>query len=396
MRILFIHEVNYLNKVIYEMHEFPELLSLRGHHVAFFHYPENPDQRRCSFRSTRKVISGRVHPEARITLITPPTLGGRSMERYFAPMLSSPALRQEVRSGEYDLVVLYAVPTTGWQTVRFAKQVGLPVVFRALDISHKIRKSLVGSLVLMAEKFVYRESTLISANNPALAEYCVEISGRTGETLVNLPPIDLSHFLSDTGQSIDLRRALELNDGDVVMVYMGTFFGFSGLDIVLNVLIDEFIKHPDLKLVLVGGGELEPRLRELVAEHSLQDQVKFTGVIPYAQLPSYLKLADVAINPFVPELLTHVALPHKVLQYMAAGVPVVSTALRGIKGVLGTESGVTWATTPEDVAAEAVRLAFRPRSERNVIAARQQTFVAEVFSQESSVDAFEEMLLGLL
>ena len=33
MKILFIHEVNYRAKVVFEMHEFPELLSLAGHEV---------------------------------------------------------------------------------------------------------------------------------------------------------------------------------------------------------------------------------------------------------------------------------------------------------------------------------------------------------------------------
>ena len=62
MRILFIHEVNYRDKVIFEMHEFPELLSLRGHDVSFLHYPEGAGRQHSSLRTRREVISGRVHP----------------------------------------------------------------------------------------------------------------------------------------------------------------------------------------------------------------------------------------------------------------------------------------------------------------------------------------------
>lgn len=396
MRILFIHEVNYRNKVIFEMHEFPELLSLRGHDVTFFHYPEHPDRPRRSLRTKRELITGRVHPDARITLVTPPTFGGGSAERYIAPFLSSPALRREVRSGNYDVVVLYAVPTTGWQTIAFARRIGLPVVFRALDVSHKIRKSLVISLVRAAEKFVYRNATVLSANNPALAEYCVQLSGRSGPTRVNLPPIDLTHFQEVTAGDGDVRAELGIAANDKVLLYMGTFFGFSGLDTVLVGLLGEFARHPDLKLVLVGGGELEPRLRELVGEYDLDDRVKFTGIIPYAKLPGYLRIADVAINPFVPEMVTHVALPHKVLQYMAAGIPAVSTALRGIQGILGAESGVTWVEGPDAVAGTATALAYQHRSEREDIASRQRSFVTATFSKESSVDALEELLQGLL
>ena len=39
MKILVLHEIDYLEKVIYEIHEFPELLARAGHEVTFFHFP---------------------------------------------------------------------------------------------------------------------------------------------------------------------------------------------------------------------------------------------------------------------------------------------------------------------------------------------------------------------
>lgn len=177
LRILFVHEVNYTTKVIYEMHEFPELLALKGHDVTFFHYPESPAVPHRSFKSTKVKIKGRAYPEAEIQLVTPATFGGSPVERYFAPLLGLPALRSEIRHGAYDVIVLYSVPTPGWQTVRIASGAGVPVVFRALDVSHQIRSSPVSPLIRLAEKYIYKNATLVSANNPAMAEYCVEISG---------------------------------------------------------------------------------------------------------------------------------------------------------------------------------------------------------------------------
>ena len=393
MRILFIHEVNYLNKVIFEMHEFPELLALRGHDVTFLHYAEAPDEPRAHARTRRESIAGRVHPEARLTLVTPPTFGGSALERFAAPLLSLGALRAEIRPGAYDVIVLYAVPTTGWQAVAMAKRAGIPVVFRALDVSHQIRRSLVSPLVKAVERYIYRNATLLSANNPAMAAYCVELSGRTAPTVVNVPPIDLSHFEGRT--AVDLHSELGLERDARVVLYMGTFFGFSGLDTVVRGMVEQFRADSLLRLVLVGGGELDGLLRSLVVELGVADRVIFTGVVPYSRLPQYLKLATVAINPFNPELLTHVALPHKVLQYMAAGVPVVSTALDGLRGVIGEDSGVVWATAPRDVARLASELAARPTSVLSAIAKRQSERVRERFSKESAVSSFEEQLTSV-
>lgn len=392
MRILFVHEVNYLDKVIYEMHEFPELLALRGHDVAFFHYPEAPTTPTRSLRTTRRRIAGRAYPDAEIELITPPTFGGRPIERYAAPLLNLPGLSKEIRRGGYDVVVLYAVPTTGWQAVSIAKRAGVPVVFRALDVSHQIRSTVVGSLIRRAEKHVYSTADMISANNPAMAEYCVDLSGRSGPVSVDLPPVDVSHFATPAS---GVRASLGFAPDDRVVVYMGSFFGFSGLDILLEKAAPELRADPSLKLLLVGGGELDAELRRRTEDLGLGDQVVFTGVIPYADLPGYLAAATVAVNPFRPQLITDVAFPHKVLQYMAAGVPAVSTSLRGLRGVLGEESGVTWAQGPADVVEHALEVARLPEPERVRIAKRQQEFLAATFSKESAVAGFEETLLSV-
>lgn len=392
MKILFVHEVNYQAKVIFEMHEFPELLALRGHSVSFLHYPESPDTLRRSLRTRIETIPGRVHPDARIRLITPSTFGGSSLERYAAPLLAVPAIWSAIRRGRFDAVVLYSVPTTGWQTTWLAKRHGTPVMFRALDVSHQIRETPVTGLIRAAERYVYKNVTLLSGNTPAMAGYCVEESGRTGPTVVNVPPIDLSHFA--VAES-DLRERYGIARSDRVVLYMGSFFPFSGLDTLVETMADELRARSDLRLVLVGGGEIDARLRDLVDRAGLDGQVIFTGVVPYAELPKYLGIADVAVNPFVPQLVTNVALPHKILQYMATGVPVVSTSLEGIRGVLGENSGVTWVPSPGDVGAAAIALAYSDAAQRTQIAVRQRATVLSRFSQDTSVDAFEEAIASM-
>ena len=44
MKILVLHEIDYLEKVIYEIHEFPELLARAGHEVTFFHFQEGANR----------------------------------------------------------------------------------------------------------------------------------------------------------------------------------------------------------------------------------------------------------------------------------------------------------------------------------------------------------------
>ncbi|MET0316237.1 MAG: glycosyltransferase, partial [Rhodococcus fascians] len=271
-----------------------------------------------------------------------------------------------------------------------ARRAGVPLVFRALDVSHRIRESPVSGLIRRAEKHIYGAATMLSVHNEAMAEYCRDLSGRRGPVSINLPPLDLSHFAQEP--SGDLRGRLGIGDDERVILYMGSFFRFSGLDLFLDAIAPRLLADPRLRVVLLGGGELDDDLRQRADRLGIADRVIFTGVIAYAELPLYLKLADVAINPFHRELLTDVALPHKVLQYMAAGVPVVSTSLRGLRSTLGEESGVTWGDSPTDVADRAAALAITGAAALAAISQRQKTTVGSLFSTDAAVDSFESML----
>jgi glycosyltransferase involved in cell wall biosynthesis len=388
MKILFVHEVSYSKKVIFEMHEFPELLSLKGHEITFLEFDEGRRFWDKRSRSIEKEVGGRVHPNATINLARPFQLGIPGLDRLLAVFTVIPKLRSLFRHGRFDVVVLYAVPTFGPQTIRIARKAGIPVVFRALDVSHKIRSSLLSPLIKMAEKFVYKNATLLSANNQAMADYCKKLSGRTEPTEVHYPPLDLEHFKSPA-KDLRLAAALGIAESDKVITYMGSFFYFSGL----KAAIEEFSKsaEPDQKLLLIGGGEQDRELREQVRRLGLKSKVIFTGFIPYAELPKYLRLADIAINTLEPNLVADVAFPNKVIQYMAAGLPVVSTKLDGLVKTFPGDSGITWAADPGGVIRAALDISKQP-TKRQESKIKQSTALKLIFDIDRAVVAFESAL----
>lgn len=394
MKILFVHEVSYRKKVIYEMHEFPELLSLRGHEVTFLEFDEGKKFWQAKRWPKREMISGRVHTQAKVELIKPFQLGIPGLDRLLATLTVLPTLNSLLKRGNFDAVVLYAVPTYGLQTLWLARKHNVPVVFRALDVSHKIRSSFLAPIIKWVEQRIYKKTDLLSANNPAMAKYCEELSKRTGQTAVHFPPLDLSHFKNFT-RDLALQSDLGIAEGDQVIVYMGSFFYFSGL----RDAIDEFAKvsktSSNLKFLLVGGGEQDSELRKRVADLELAGKVIFTGFVGYEDLPRYLKMADVAVNTLEPTLVANVAFPNKVLQYMAAGLPVVSTKLDGLEQTFGERAGITWASNSKDVFRAALKLSQQTDADLGSISKLQLVAVSEIFGIESAVDKFEETLSAL-
>jgi len=321
-----VHEVNYLTKPIYEMQEFPEHLARLGHEVGFLHFPEGYRSHEVRSLGWTKRIRGRVISDSRLTLFTPPFPGGLA-GRLITAVTAHYFVRKAILDFCPQLVVCYSVPTNGWQAVRVAKKFGVPLMFRALDVSHKIRKDIFSQLIFTAEQYMLRNASWVSANNPAMLEYCQSMGAVGNRSSVDWPLIDLERF-KDTAADIELKQILGVPKDHKVILYMGSFFYFSGLPEVL----EEFARSAEKEhLVLIGGGEQDTLLRRQVARLEISRRVTFTGYVKFDDLPRFLKLADVAINPMHPSLVSNAAIPNKVIQYLASGLVVVSTRLRGLE-----------------------------------------------------------------
>jgi glycosyltransferase involved in cell wall biosynthesis len=352
-----VHEVDYLEKVIYEIHEFPEMLAAAGHEVTFFQFQEGADRKKNN-RFRQKLVSGRVYPEAKIHLVGPHQFGIPAIDRLWATLSCLPALFKLFRKSTFDVVLNYAVPTYGLQVLAVADLFKVPVVHRSLDVSHELR-GVFRIPILAVEKILYMLVDYVSANNSAMKNYCDNLSGRSKPTIVNYPPLDLSHF-SPRPKDSGLASSIGVLPGDRVITYMGSFFYFSGLPEVVRRFAASTSKDSAIKLLLIGGGEQGQELKNLVSDLSLTDRVIFTGYVPYAELPKYLQLADVGINPMKVSKVSSVAFPHKVLQYLASGLPVVSTRLDGLVSALDGIQNLEWVLSPEECLSRALELIRDP------------------------------------
>ena len=74
------------------------------------------------------------------------------------------------------------------------------------------------------------------------------------------------------------------------------------------------------KLVLIGDGPAMPTLREYVRNYGLAESVVFTGPVSHDEMPRYLTLVDIAVQPAANEY----CCPMKILEYMALGKAIVA------------------------------------------------------------------------
>jgi glycosyltransferase involved in cell wall biosynthesis len=183
---------------------------------------------------------------------------------------------------------------------------------------------------------------------------------------------------------------LGIDQTDKVITYMGSFFYFSGLPQVVKRFSELASKEKSVKLLLIGGGEQDKELRDMVSQLNLTDRVIFTGFVSYDDLPSYLSLSTVAINPLEISRVASIAFPNKVLQYLATGLPVVSTRLEGLVSALSEVNGLVWENSPSEVLDEAVRVA---KTINNVYSKRHAaTGLHELFSPPAALKSLVDTL----
>jgi glycosyltransferase involved in cell wall biosynthesis len=253
---------------------------------------------------------------------------------------------------------------------------------------------LLAPLIKLVERYVYRTATLVSANNPAMESYCRSLSVAKILSAVHYPPLDVEHF-NQFNREEELGLSLGIGNADKVVCYMGTFFYFSGLVEALTQFASRLKENPNMKFLLIGGGDQDRELRELARTLDVEDSVIFTGFVSYENLPSYLKLADVAINTLIPSLVAHVAFPNKVLQYLASGLYVASTPLEGLSKVFQDSKNIAWGTTPSAVMDRAVDYLVNLSSNMNATGNSRTPEDLSRFLPVETVRNFEKTLLEI-
>ncbi len=335
MNLLFIYEVDYLKKVVYDMHILAEAMSVRGHNIYAIDYESMWD----GAKSQKEIEVSRVFPPVSIRLMRPWFLKVGGLSRLTAFVSHYFAINKVIKDKKIDAIVLYSVPTNGLQAIYWARKYGIPVIFRSLDaLNQLVAYPMLRSITKYLEKAVYSRVDMVATLTPKLSEYVCGLGAKKAEVLpMTVDTNAFRPFKSDIG------KKWGLTEDDLVIMFMGTLFGFSGLDTFISSLPQILRQVDKVKFLIVGDGEQRPKLASIIKDLQLWENVIITGFQPYEDMPSYINRADVCILPFQNNKITRDIFPGKVVQYLACAKPVVATKLPGMESVLkGAKQGVVY------------------------------------------------------
>jgi PEP-CTERM/exosortase A-associated glycosyltransferase len=150
--------------------------------------------------------------------------------------------------------------------------------------------------------------------------------------------VDIERFGMSSSDGDRLRGELGLQSG-VVLGFVGSFYGYEGLHLLIQALPAIQRELPDVRVLLVGGGFQEDALKRQVVDMGLEKIVRFTGRVPHEQVQSYYDVIDILVYPRLSMRLTEMVTPLKPLEAMAQGRLVAASDIGGHREMM--KDGVT-------------------------------------------------------
>jgi len=185
-------------------------------------------------------------------------------------------------------------------------------------------------------------------------------------------------------------------DGRPVLGFIGSFYAYEGLSLLLEAL--PLIEAPAAKpcLLLVGGGPEEKQLKCQARRLGIEEDTLFLGRIPHGEVHRYYDLIDVLVYPRLSIRLTELVTPLKPLEAMAQGALVVASDVGGHRELIRDgETGILFEPgNTEALAATISRLLQKPESWSSY-RRKAREFVEKERSWLASVERYRDVYEGL-
>ena len=298
------------------------------------------------------------------------------------------------RAGRADVVIAETPPLfTAVAAVFIARLRGARLVLNVADLwpesavqlgmlknRHAIR------VAKAIERFVYRHADLITGPTPGVCEG-VRAAGEFDGKVRLLPnAVDVERFSPDAEVPAERQR----------VIYCGTVGLAQGVRTLLDAARELDGERSDLEFMIVGDGAERIELESLAKEWGLRN-VTFTGRVTHEEVPGIIGSASMTVMLLRDVPLFRDALPTKVLEYMAAGRPVVAAAAGQVADLVrDAEAGI--ACPPEDAqaVADAIRQLASDEDRARRLGQQGRRYVEQNLSRLAMVDRLEHEIRGLI
>ncbi len=196
--------------------------------------------------------------------------------------------------------------------------------------------------------------------------------------------IDVDVFKRDESARARVRAELSLKDSQPLVLACGELTEVKGHEWLVRAARLMAQVRPDVLVAIAGDGPLHGHLQSLAISLGITSNVRFLGF--RRDIPGLLSAADIFVMPSLSE-----GLPLAILEAMAAGVPVVATAVGGVPELI-RPGDTGWLVQPrnEDELARALLEVSADTTVRSRVAHAAQRLCTEQYALRTTVNAYAE------
>lgn len=316
-------------------------------------------------------------------------------------------LCEVVRLVQPDILHAHSPSLNAIAALRVGREFAIPVVYEvrafwedaAVDHGTSVEGGLRYRMSRMLETYAIRHANAVTTICEGLRTDIVA-RGIPAQKLTVIPnAVDAEQFdQSDklTLNAQDIAARLGLREM-IVLGFIGSFYAYEGLDLLLEAMPALVSAQPKIRLLLVGGGTQEQALEAQVERLGMSDFVFFTGRIPHSEVSYYYEIVQILVYPRHRMRLTELVTPLKPLEAMAKGKLVVASNVGGHQELIKDgQTGVLFEADNQDsLINRLLQLIAEPNKWPQLkIAARK--FIENERTWKNSVARYEKIYESLL
>jgi len=188
-----------------------------------------------------------------------------------------------------------------------------------------VNRKLTQSIWKKLEDYFFPRLTDILTVNSSIAKLYSDKYNKTVHVSRNIPP-------TFTPERLKTRAELSLPEDKRILILQGT-----GINVERGAeeAVQAMQHMENIILLIIGSGDVFPKLHKIIKDNNLQDKVIFKSKMPFAELRQYTMNSDLglAIDKDT-NLNYHFSLPNKLFDYIHAGIPTLSSGLVELKQII--------------------------------------------------------------
>jgi glycosyltransferase involved in cell wall biosynthesis len=255
-------------------------------------------------------------------------------------------------------VVLERYSLSSGPALHAARQCGVPFILEVnaplVDEAARYRGLQRVDTAQARERRILREAGWIIAVSRAIRDHVVA-AGAAAERVTVVPNgVDLELFSSGNGRRVRQEHGLT---GRLVIGFAGSLKPWHGM----LELAEAFASLPgEPCLLIVGDGPARGAIESYLRHRGLEARSVVTGAVPHAEMPSHLAAMDIAVAPYLSQRDFYFS-PLKLVEYLAAGIPLVTTAQGDIPDLVGAAGLLVQPGSVAELSAALTRLIEDPK-----------------------------------